>query len=59
MQSRAIYTDINYLQRKIENENDFHSWAHLALSPVTLILFVKSLPIYISTYSYLNQRASE
>ena len=52
MQSRAIYTDIDYLQCKIENENDFHLWANLALSPVTLILFVKSFLIYISTYSY-------
>ena len=47
MQSRAIYTDINYLQGKIENENDFHLWAHLVLSSVTPILFVKSLPIYV------------
>ena len=51
MQSRAIYTYINYLQCKIENENDFHLWAHLALSPVTPI-FSWSLFLYIPTYSY-------
>ena len=52
MQSRAIYGDINYLQYKIENEKDFHLRANLALSLVTLILFVKSLLIYIYLFIF-------
>ena len=32
---------IKYLRCKIENEKDFHLWGHLALLPVTPILFEK------------------
>ena len=47
---------IKYLQRKIENEKDFHLWAHLALLKEQRFYSRNSLPIYIyiyiSTYSY-------
>ena len=39
---------IKYEQCKIENENDFYLWVHLALQPVTPILFVN-----FSSYIYL------
>ena len=39
---------IKYVQCKIENENDFYLWVHLALQPVTPILFVN-----FSSYIYL------